>query len=99
MQFFDFLFLKRGDICCFVEKQFWLLLISCSPEEELPMTQAGCLSQMTYSWQTSMMWNIYRKGIQCIAHMGIGDTEKAKPNADRLASFSLVMKEFGISIK
>ena len=47
------------------------------------MTQAGCLSQMTYGWMTSMMWNIYRKGITCIEHMGIGDTEKAKPNADR----------------
>ena len=59
------------------------LYIYYSAKEELPMTQAGCLSQMTFSWQTSMMWNIYRKGIDCIAHMGIGDREKAKPNADR----------------
>ena len=59
------------------------LVMIFSAKEELPMTQAGCLSQMTYSWQTSMMWNIYRKGIECIEHMGVGDREKAKPNADR----------------
>ena len=60
-----------------------IYMLSFSGKEELPMTQVGFLSQMTYSWQTSMMWNIYRKGIDCIAHMGVGDREKAKPNADR----------------
>ena len=69
-------------IMTFVLTGYPLVMIF-SAKEELPMTQAGCLSQMTYSWQTSMMWNIYRKGIECIEHMGVGDREKAKPNADR----------------
>ncbi|XP_060600262.1 ATP-binding cassette sub-family C member 5-like, partial [Ruditapes philippinarum] len=53
-------------------------------KDEFPMEKAGCLSLMTFSWQTSMMWNIYRKGIDTIKDMSIGDSDKTKPNADRL---------------
>ncbi|WAR28249.1 MRP5-like protein [Mya arenaria] len=51
---------------------------------EIPMTQAGFLSQMTFGWQTSMMWNIYRKGIEHIQDLTIGFREKSEPNRDRL---------------
>lgn len=54
-------------------------------KDEIPVSKAGCLSLMTFSWQSSMMWNIYRKGIDTIKDMYISETEKAKPNADRLA--------------
>ncbi|XP_060577708.1 ATP-binding cassette sub-family C member 5-like [Ruditapes philippinarum] len=53
-------------------------------KNEFPLEKAGCFSSMTFSWQTSMMWNIYRKGIDTIKDMTIGENEKAKPNADRL---------------
>jgi hypothetical protein len=58
-------------------------MLNCRAKDEFPMEKAGCLSLMTFSWQTSMMWNIYRKGIDTIKDMSIGDSDKTKPNADR----------------
>ncbi|KAL4220768.1 Multidrug resistance-associated protein 5 [Mactra antiquata] len=54
------------------------------PSTEFPSSKAGCLSLTTFSWQTSMMWNIYKKGIDTIANLKICDTEKCESNADRL---------------
>ncbi|XP_053403768.1 ATP-binding cassette sub-family C member 5-like [Mercenaria mercenaria] len=53
-------------------------------KDEFPMERAGCLSLMTFSWQTSMMWKIYRKGVDTIKDMVIGDDDKANPNTERL---------------
>ncbi|XP_053403770.1 ATP-binding cassette sub-family C member 5-like isoform X1 [Mercenaria mercenaria] len=54
-------------------------------KDEFPVEKAGCFSLMTFGWQTSLMWNIYRKGIDAIKDLCIGESEKAKPNTDRLA--------------
>ncbi|XP_052214648.1 ATP-binding cassette sub-family C member 5-like isoform X1 [Dreissena polymorpha] len=55
-----------------------------SAAEEIPSSTAGFLSLMTFSWQTSMMWNIYRKGIEHVQHMRIGPREQSHTNSERL---------------
>ncbi|KAK3604649.1 hypothetical protein CHS0354_007192 [Potamilus streckersoni] len=63
-----------------------LLPIRCeqAPKDEIPVASVGCFSILTFSWMTPIMWKIYKKGIESIGHLAIGESERSKPNAARL---------------
>jgi len=62
-----------------------------SAEQEIPSAKAGFFSLMTFSWQTSMMWNIYRRGVEHISNLTISDTESTQLNTDRWVGYTLAL--------